>query len=138
MISTFRLLILIIVLNVLITLLGTIYWDPTLVDYSIIDQSQSNLNVYENDINSDEFGTGSVKTTDLKISDTSYGNLFAWTKMLFSFVSKAFIPWSINASQFNGHIEKMIAWSIIFFRSLLYIIFAWDIVINVIKNKKTS
>lgn len=135
MISTQRLIMIIIGINLIMGLIGSIYKNPTLYNDDFIDNEQNYYEKSGNDFKDDDPYTG-VKNQDY-IQENSIGNSLSWGKILLDIFLGSINPFSFSKQDFDTNIEKIAVQVLGIFRSLMSLLIIIE-VIMFFKNKKSS
>ena len=135
MISTQRLLMIVIGLNLIIGLAGSIYQNPTIYDDNHLSVEQSLYEQYGENFKDDDAFSG-VKNRDYQ-QETSIGNSLSWGKILLDVFLNGINPFSFTPNDFDTNVEQIVAQMLVIFRSLMYILLLVE-VIMFFKNKKSS
>lgn len=137
MISTQRLIMLVIGINLLIGMVGEIWVNPT--GYTTSQQLEVEIDKMEDlevNLESEEGIWGSVKQSAGQ-EETTIGSAINWGYSILGVFIRGINPLSIHPSMFTNTIEQVFAWFLIFFRSLIATILGIELYL-VYKNKKTS
>jgi hypothetical protein len=137
MISSQRLMLIIIVLNMMLGFVGEIYHNPTGYSDTTATVEQQLLEEYEAEYKSDEGLWGTVKATANKIYENTIGNVVSWGNIIFKVFINGLNPFSFTASDFNHPVEKAFANLLVLFRSLMTAILILEGYM-IFKNKKSS
>lgn len=137
MMSTQRIIILCITLNLLLGIVTIIYDNPNSSITSNIDTEIEQGEERERDVESESGIFGVVKSTILRPVESSIGNPLKWGFNILSVFIKAINPFSFGASTFNTQQEQIIARVIMFFRTILVTIVAVEMY-SYFKNRKVS
>jgi hypothetical protein len=135
MISTQRLLMIVIGINLIIGLAGSIYVNPALYDSSHLSVEQSLYEQYGSEFANDDPFSGVTNRDSLQ--ESSIGNSLSWGKILLDIFLNGINPFSFKPNDFNTAIEQIVAQILVLFRSLMYILLIVEIIMF-FKNKKSS
>ena len=137
MISSQRLMLIIIALNMLIGFTGEIYHNPTGYSSTTATIEQALMEEYEQEFQSEEGLWGTVKATANKIYENTIGNVVSWGRIIFKVFIDGINPFSFTASDFSHPVEKQFANILVLFRSLMTAILILEGYM-IFKNKKSS
>jgi hypothetical protein len=135
MISTHRLILLFIGINLIIGIASAIYENPAIYNDNFLSVEQG---LYE------DFGADFVTEDSLNgiqsentLQETSVGNSLSWGKILFDVFVQGINPFSFMPGDFDTMAEQIAAQLLILFRALMSILIVIE-AIMFFKNKKSS
>lgn len=137
MMSTQRIIILCLTMNMLLGIVTLIYSDTNADISEIIDTEISKSDERERDVESESGIFGVVKSTILRPVESSIGNPLKWGFNILGILLKAISPFSFGSATFSTPQEQMIARVIMFFRTILVTITIVEIY-SYFKNRKVS
>jgi hypothetical protein len=119
----------------IVGILGGIWLNPQSYDSNYFSVEKSIYEDYGQQMKNDDLYT-SVKNTDIQ-QEPTIGNSLTWTKLVWDIFATGLNPFSFTPNDFNTPIEKIGAWMLMLFRSLMYILIIIEIIM-LLKNKKQS
>lgn len=135
MISTQRLLMITIGINLLIGLVSAAYGNITAFDEDDFTTQICGIEDKVNQFDSSDEYSG-VTNREFQ-QETSIGNPISWGKVLLDTFRCGLNPFGFTANDFEHTMEKMVAFIIMLFRSLMWILLILEIYL-LFKNKKAS
>ena len=136
MMSSQRLLLIVIGINLIIGLVSTIWLNPATYNEDILSNENALYEAYVLEVKDDDPYSG-VTNRDFQ-QETSIGNSISLGSVIWDIFTNSLVPWSIRGSHFTNSFEQIAANALVFFRSTLGILLFFDLIIMVIKNRKTS
>lgn len=137
MISTQRLLIMVISLNLLMGTLAELFMEPTQFPTNQLTTEAQFAKDYENEFESDSGIWASIKSTTTNIWEGTIGNPIKWGYTILRIFVRSALPLPFNESMFETQQEKYIAEGFNWFIHILQIVLIIEAYM-VFKNKKTS
>lgn len=137
MISSQRLFLLLIGLNLLVGMAAEVYHDPVSDNVDQVTVETQLMEQYETEFQSQEGIWGSVKATADRIWESTIGSPIRWGWTLLKLLVRGLNPFSFSASDFVNPVEQEIARYLIFFRSALMTIVILEGYL-LFKNKKAT
>lgn len=135
MLSTQRLIMIIIGINIIIGLVGAIYNEPTVYSSNRFTEAIDYNEQFGKDLDSEDKYSG---TTNRDYdSETTIGNSITTGSIIWDVFWTGLYPLSVHPSMFETQIEKIFANILIIFRALMWILIGVELYLF-IKNKKTS
>lgn len=136
MMSTQRLFILIMLINLLIGIVVTFQDNPRATTYVVLDNQGNVIEQYAYEI-SDPSKLYSGTGGDNQLNEVTIGNSISWGRTGISVLFNGIKPFPVKASDYNTDIEKVFVYALTAFRWFMYIIVIIE-AIMFIKNRKTS
>lgn len=135
-VSTHRLILMFVMLNLIIGIAGTAYYSPRSRNTNVITEYTDLGGEWEDELTSEDAKWGTAKSTSNQFTETTVGNTFTIGKFIWNVFWMGINPFSIRPSMVDTDIEKIIAYILEWFRSLLMIVIALEAYF-VFKNRKT-
>lgn len=138
MISSQRLLMIIIGINLIIGITAEMYAHPT--TWENVTQLNTEKDIasdVEQDFVSEEGIWGNVKSTASRLYEGTIGSTIKWGSGLIKIFARGINPFSFSSKDFDTQIEKTIADIIVYIRFLMTILIVFEIY-QVFKNRKAS
>lgn len=135
MISTQRLILIILFMNIAIGIAGSIYQNPTFYEEDYFYEDNTLYENYGTNFKDSDTHSGIVNREQQY--EVSIGNSIEWGEITLNILWNGLNPFSFTANDFNSDIEKVFANVLILFRSLMYIIIIIEVYMF-FKNKKNT
>lgn len=138
MISTQKILTMVILIQIMLGLTATFLLEPENTDNIDKDMKteRDSIQSEETSFTSEEGIWGTVKATAGQVYDSTIGNALKWGASIINFLNKAFNPWAITG-EYETEIEKQAANIIQTIRIFLLAITALELYL-LFKNKKAT
>lgn len=138
-VSTQRLMLIILSINMLIGVVGEIYLNPTGYNSNNnpLGTEKQLQEQYQKDYYSETGIFGTLKASADRIYENTIGNVITWGKILINMFLKGINPFSFTPADFTDQIEKMFATVLVFARTLM-VAFVMLEGYMLFKNRKTS
>lgn len=138
MITSQRLIIILVMFNILTGIVTQIYNNPTTssIENSQVITEADSINEKVIIANNDDSKYGGITSENL-VSEQSIGNPISWGNILLNIFTKGFNPISVMPTTSDTVIEQIAISILILIKSLLYIILLIEIYF-IFKNKKTN
>lgn len=136
MITSYRILAITLVMQILLGGVLSIWISPTLIDYVPISNEQNNLETQSEQFLDQETLYSGIQNQNLLTSPT-VGNPITWSKIVLDIGAKAFNPLPINPNNLDTQIETLFGWLVILVKNLFYLLIILELFMLFI-NKKTS
>lgn len=126
--SVQRFVIIMLVINLMIGIAGDIYYNPHILRSNQITTEQSIAENYEVDLKKEDGITGLIKARVTQFWDESpLATPFRVAVTVFKIFARGINPFSLTSTQFDNTMEKIMAWSLIWFRSTFWVLLALEI-----------
>lgn len=116
---THRLLIIVVLINIMIGIGMEAYYSPSTFVSANINTEIDIMEENEQDFESDDSIWGSVKTTGNRLYENTIGSPIKWGWNILKVFTRAINPFSFTPGDFTDPVEKVMAWVIMLFRSLM-------------------
>lgn len=137
MISTQRLIIIMLMINVVVGIVDLTYYSPTQYQTTPFDSINNQLDAFQQKAQEEETTWGGLFSGAVNVLEVTVINPLRFGYTLLRFLWKAFIPFSILPTGNETPVENVVITVIILFRSLLALIMGIEIYLF-FKNKKTT
>lgn len=138
MISSQRIITMIIGINLIIGMIMTGYNNPTEYNNEAVQNEISFIENSQNEYTDEDTGVwGTVKAGAGRLYENTIGNVIKWGYIILSVFIRGINPLSINAGMFENQVLKLIANMILFTRSIMVLVVIFEIYL-VFKNKKAT
>lgn len=134
-VSSQKLLITMIILNLLIGCSSALYFNATEFTGNELSTSSTFLEGFETDFTDDD--TLENVRTDTQMDEGTIGGGMRWSRIVYQMFIGAINPFSVNRNNFEEEIEKRIADILVVFRAIISTLMIIEIYL-IIKNKKTT
>lgn len=137
MISTQRIMLIILGLSILIGIAGSIY--NNVYEYTDNQDHANKITIIEGaetEFQTEENTWGGVKTSTVTDQKT-IGSGVGWGKIILDIFTIGLNPFSIKPNNYNTYIEQKIAFNLLFLRMMMIALFMFEFV-TWVKNRKTS
>lgn len=138
MISTHRLLLILVAINMVIGFAMQIYYDPLSSNTDQVTVEQQLLEQYEQEMESQEGTWGSIKRTTSQLWENTIGNPIKWGWTILKIFWRGINPLSFTPDDFTHPMEQAMAQGIVLFRSLLMGVVVGLSAYMLYKNKATN
>lgn len=137
-ISTQRLIIIVVLMNLLIGVVGEMYYEPDSFNTQKVEDEIGYLEQKEVEMESEEGLWGSVKSTASRIYESTIGDPIKWGGTIASIFIRGINPFYKAGIEYtNNEAETFTIYMIGFLRTLIYLVLIVEMYF-VWKNKKTT
>lgn len=137
MISTQKIILMAILINVMIGIVLSLDKDINNPDFTTIDELTSSIDTEQENTNSETGIWGEVKAKAGQVFESTIINVIKWGAGLYNIFKLGFNPWSISTEDYNTEIEKLIVRIIQLIRAMTIGLLILEIY-SYFKNKKAT
>ena len=131
--STQRLMILVLAINLMISVAYGIYENPTLFDESAVSGMVDVGNRLSTDISGE---STSIQPENLQV-EGSFGNAIRMGTTLFKLFIRGMNPFPFNEDTYTDPLDIIIAWGLMIFRVFIYVLISIELYM-ILKNRKAT
>lgn len=135
MITSQRLLIILIVINLLVGIGGAIYQEKNDINYEQLNNQTATLENYNIELGQEE--NSIAQQSQYQLQEGTFGNGLRMSAKIFYLFAAGLRPFPFEKDTFGTFIEQIIAAALVFLKGLMYALAGMELYM-LIKNRKTS
>lgn len=137
MMSTQRFILIMLALNLIVGVASEMYYNTQTYNTTQYSTETTLAENSENELKKEDGAAGLVKLTATRVWESPLATPIRVAITLFKIFARGLIPFSILPSQFTSEPEHTLAWILVWFRSMFWVVIAIEIYM-IRTNKKVS